>query len=146
VNPFLPICNRIELVHARSHTRMLPDDRKVCDALVCREIVRRGSHTLPLVCREIVRWILSRHEGESHTLQSLGSMRLCDPACTSSIRLQMSSMTVSTEIANPRNPLNRKTQIPRYKVKLNQHLTLILYREIPRNLSFSIRWFRGCSI
>ena len=45
---------------------------------------------------------------------------------------------VSTEILPSRNPPNLETQIPPYKCKRNQNLNLNLYREIPRNLSFSI--------
>jgi len=44
-----------------------------------------------------------------------------------------------------RNPPNRKTQIPRYKVEWNRNLLLNLYRKIPRNLSLSIWWISGRS-
>jgi len=39
-----------------------------------------------------------------------------------------------------RNPPNRNTQIPQYKFKEDRVFNLNLYCEIPRNLSFSIRW------
>jgi len=46
------------------------------------------------------------------------------------------------------NPPNRETQIPRYKFQLNRQVDMTLYREISRNLSFSIWWIWGkcCSI
>jgi len=46
---------------------------------------------------------------------------------------------ISLEIL-PRIPSNRQTQIPRSKFKLNRHDNLNLYREILRNLDFSIPW------
>ena len=50
------------------------------------------------------------------------------------------AMTVSLKILHPPIPPNRKTQIPRYKFKLDQNSNFNLYREIPRNPPFSIRW------
>ena len=47
------------------------------------------------------------------------------------------------KMPHPRNPLNPETQNPRYKFKLNHNLNLNLYREIPRNLRFSIWWISG---
>jgi len=47
-------------------------------------------------------------------------------------------MQIPQKMLHPRNPPNRETQIPRYKFKVNQNPNLNLYREIPRNLSFSI--------
>jgi len=41
------------------------------------------------------------------------------------------------------NPPNPETQIPQYKFKWSQGLNLNLYRETPRNLSFSIWWVSG---
>jgi len=41
------------------------------------------------------------------------------------------------------DPPNRDTQIPWYKLKFNHNLNLNVYREIPRNLSFSIWWMLG---
>ena len=46
---------------------------------------------------------------------------------------------------HPQNPPNPETQISQYKFKLNQNINLILYREIPRNPSFSIWWILGAS-
>jgi len=40
-------------------------------------------------------------------------------------------------------PPDPETRISRYKFKFNQHLNLSLYREILRNLSFSIWWILG---
>jgi len=53
---------------------------------------------------------------------------------------------IPLKMLQPQNPPNPATQIPRYKFScsyyysdsLNQNLNLDLYREIPRNLSFSI--------
>ena len=39
---------------------------------------------------------------------------------------------------HPRNPPNQETQIPRCKFKLNKNHNLNWYREIPRNLCFSM--------
>jgi len=49
-------------------------------------------------------------------------------------------MTHSSENAIPRKTPNRETQIPRYTLKWSQNRSLNLYRETPRNLSFSIWW------
>ena len=40
-------------------------------------------------------------------------------------------------------PPNQKIKIPRYKFKFNRKLNLNLYRQIPRNLRFSIWWISG---
>ena len=45
---------------------------------------------------------------------------------------------IPLKMLQPRNPPNLETEIPRYKFTFNQNLHLTLYREIPRNLSFSI--------
>jgi len=52
-------------------------------------------------------------------------------------------MTDATEMLHPRNPPDPETQISRYNFKLNQNLSLILYREIPRNVSFLMRRITG---
>ena len=52
-------------------------------------------------------------------------------------------MTDSTEMLHPRNPPDPETQISRYNFKLNKNLSLILYREIPRNVSFLMRRITG---
>ena len=49
------------------------------------------------------------------------------------------------KILPPPDSPNPKTQVPRFTSKLNQNLNLNLYREIPRNLSFSMWWIFGGS-
>jgi len=44
------------------------------------------------------------------------------------------------------NPPNPKTQIPRYKFKLNQNLNLNLHCELPKDLVSRFGGFRGCCI
>jgi len=46
--------------------------------------------------------------------------------------------TDSTENATPTKSTESRSQIPRYKFKLNQDFNLNLYHEIPRNLSLLI--------
>jgi len=46
---------------------------------------------------------------------------------------------------HPQNPPNPETQIPQHSFKLNPLLCLFVYREHPRNRSFSIWWLAGCS-
>jgi len=48
--------------------------------------------------------------------------------------------TVPPKLSHPCNPPNRETQIPPYKFRLKQNPFLNLYRELLRNLSFSIWW------
>jgi len=54
-------------------------------------------------------------------------------------------MTDSTEMLHSWNPQNPGTKIPRCKFELNQNLNLNLYREVPKNLRFTIRWISGMS-
>jgi len=57
------------------------------------------------------------------------------------------SITDSTDNATPLKPTkSTNSNIPRCKFELIQNLHLDLSREIPRNPSFSICGFRGCSI
>jgi len=50
---------------------------------------------------------------------------------------------ISLKLQHPRNPPNQETLIPRHKCKWNHIRILNLYREILRNLNFSIWWFLG---
>jgi len=53
---------------------------------------------------------------------------------------------MTLKMLHPWNPPNLETQIPRYRIKLNQNPNLNLYREIPRNLRLSSCGFQKCCI
>jgi len=55
-------------------------------------------------------------------------------------------VTVSTENATSPRSTKLRNSISSLQILIIQNLLLNLYREIPRNLSFSIGRFQGCSI
>ena len=53
---------------------------------------------------------------------------------------------IPLKMLHPRNQPNPITQIPWNKSKWSPNSNLNLYRQIPRNLSFSIWWFPECGV
>ena len=111
------------------------DVSRVCVCYVCvslsheRDTYRRGEHLCMLrLCVFFSNVLTHITLGWHHSMKN-------------GIQTQHTyDMTDSTVNAAPLNPPNRETHISRRNFKLNQNSNLNLYREIPRNLSFSIWW------
>jgi len=106
------------------------------DLLFCLSVYTYIVYIMPLQILQFSSVFVSlkrshKHTGtRTHTITNIYT-NTCVRTCQTSLKIL------------PRNPSNRQTQISRSKFKLNRNDNFNLYREILRNLDFTIPWMSG---